>query len=173
MSNQAKLSLKERIFKEIKSALVIAFYLWVYLTVSQLHRGIILAEHNIPYSYAQGLIFAVINAWVLAKFVLIGEGLGIGKSWHKRPLFYSILFKAAVFGVILKACQLIEAALSRMWRAKSFAAGLPDLSLPAVMDGLAATVIAFVVLIPFFAAREFSRVLGKDEWQALLLRRET
>jgi hypothetical protein len=119
------------------------------------------------------VIFAVINAWVLAKFVLIGEGLGIGKSWHSKPLLYSILFKAAVFGAILKLCQVIEAVLSRMWRSRSFGAGLPDLSLASIMDGLTLTLLVCIALVPFFAARDLSRVLGKNELQAVLLRRET
>jgi hypothetical protein len=147
-------------------------YLWVFLTMFELHEGIVLSRHNIPYNYAEGLVFALVNAWILAKFVVIGEGLGIGRRWHSKPLWQSILVKSAAFGIILMGCHLAEKALSRMWRAKSFAAGVPVWSVNAVTDGLTLMLLIFIVLIPFFTAREFRRILGKDLLQAALLRRE-
>jgi len=58
--------------------------------------------------------------------------------------------------------------LSRIWRAKSFAAGLPELSGAMLIDRFSMALIAFVVLIPFFTAREFKRVLGKSEFYSIL-----
>lgn len=167
-----KLTWKERILQEIKNIAVVLIYLWVFLTVFELHQAIVLSEHNIPYDYAEGLVFAFVNAWILAKFVVIGEGLRIGHHWHSKPLWQSILLKSAIFGVILMGCHLVEEAVSRMWRAKSFAAGFPVLNVKAVIDGLTLTLILIIVLVPFFTARELRRILGKDILQAALLRRE-
>jgi hypothetical protein len=169
---EARRACKERILQEVKNLAVVLIYLWVFLTVFELHQAIVLSEHNIQYDYAEGLIFALVNAWILAKFVVIGEGLGVGQRWHSKPLYQSILAKSAVFAFILMGCHLAEGALSRMWRAKSFAAGFPVLTVKAVIDGLTLTLIIFIVLIPFFTAREFRRILGKDVLQAALLRRE-
>jgi hypothetical protein len=173
MSNEAKRSWRERVVENTKNLMVIVVYLWALLTVFQLHRAIILAEHNIQYRYAQGLLFALINAWILAKFVLIGESLHVGERWHSKPLLHSILFKSAVFGAILMVCRIVEGALGRIWRARSFAAGLPELSISTLIDEFSLMLIVIVALIPFFAAREFSRVLGKSEWTSLLFRHET
>lgn len=170
MHTEVKRSWKQRIIQEMKKLAVIFVYLWVLLTVFQLHRGLILSEHNIPHTYAQGLLIAVINAWVLAKFVLIGESLPISKRWHSEPLLYSILLKSSVCCAILVVCRLVEGILIKMWRAKSFAVGFPDISVTIAVDGLSYLLIVFIALIPFFAAREFSRVLGKNELQSLLLR---
>jgi hypothetical protein len=169
---ETKLTWKERIVRELKSVAVVLLYLWVFLTVFQLHQAIVLSEHNIPYDYAEGLVLAFVNAWILAKFVVIGEYLRIGHRWHSRPLWQSILLKSMIFGMILMGCHLVEESLSRMWRAKSFAAGFPVLNAKAVIDGLTLTLILIIVLFPFFAAREFRRILGKDVLQAALLRRE-
>ena len=169
---EPKRTWKERVLQEVKNLAAVLVYLWVFLTMFELHEGIVLSRHNIPYNYAEGLVFALVNAWILAKFVVIGEGLGIGRRWHSKPLWQSILVKSAVFGIILMGCHLAEKALSRMWRAKSFAAGVPVWSVNAVTDGLTLTLIIFIVLIPFFTAREFRRILGKDLLQAALLRRE-
>lgn len=169
---EAKRTWKQRIVQEVKNLAVVLIYLWVFLTVFELHQAIVLSEHNIEYNLAEGLVFALVNAWILAKFVVIGEGLGVGRRWHTKPLWQSILVKSAIFAVILMGCHLVEEALSRIWRTKSFAAGFPDVSLKAVMDGLTLTLIIFIVLIPFFTAREFRRILGKDLLEAALLRRE-
>ena len=169
---EAKRTWKQRILQEMKNLAVIFIYLWVFLTAFQLHRGLILSEHKIPHTYAQGLLFALINAWVLAKFVLIAENLPISKRWHSKPLVYSILLKSAVCCVVLVVCRLVEGVASRMWRAKSFTAGIPEMNVANVIDGFSYTVIVFIVLFPFFTAREFRRILGKDVLEAVLLRRE-
>ena len=67
MTNDAKRSRKERVLEKAKQLIVIVSYLWVFLSVLQLHRAFILAEHKIQYSNAEGLVFALINAWVLNR----------------------------------------------------------------------------------------------------------
>ena len=170
---ETKRSWKERIVREVTNLAVVLVYLWVFLSVFELHEAIVLSEHDIPYNYAEGLVLAFVNAWILAKFVVIGEGLHIGHRWHRKPLWQSILLKSMVFGVILMGCHLAEESVSRMWHAKSFAAGFPVLNIKSIVDGSTLTLIIVVVLVPFFTAREFRRILGKDVLQAALLRRET
>lgn len=170
---QTKLTWKERIVREAKNLAVVLVYLWVFLTVFELHQAIVLSEHDIPYNYAEGLVLAFVNAWILAKFVVVGEGLRIGHRWHSKPLWQSILLKSMVFGAILMGCHLAEESLSRMWQAKSFAAGFPVMNAKSITDDLTFALIMIIVLIPFFTAREFRRILGKDVLQTALLRRET
>ena len=104
--------------------------------------------------------------------MLIAENLPISKRWQSKPLVYSILLKSAVCCAVLVVCRLVEGVVSGMWRAKSFAAGIPEVSVANVIDGFSYTVIVFIVLVPFFTAREFRRILGKDLLQAALLRRD-
>jgi hypothetical protein len=104
MSKEARRNRKERILEEIKRLMAIIAYLFVLLTVFQLHRALILREHEIHYNYGQGLIFALINAWVLGKFVLVGESLYRGEHWQRKPLMYLVLLKSAICGMILIVC---------------------------------------------------------------------
>jgi hypothetical protein len=67
-------------------------------------------------------------------------------------------------------CNLVEASLGRMWRAKSVAAGFSVLNAKAIIDGITLMLILIIVLLPFFAAREYRRILGKDILQAAKLR---
>jgi hypothetical protein len=170
MSNGAKRTRTEKMLEEAKRLGAIVTYLWIILTVFQLHRGLILAEHKIPYSYGRGLLFALINAWVLGKFVLLGESFSKRHGWSKTPLFSLILYRSAICGITLVGCNILEGILSTMWRARSLRAGLPALSQVMFLDNVLIAVMAIVVLIPLFAARELSRVLGKFKFYSLLFR---
>jgi hypothetical protein len=59
---ETKRSWKERIVREVKNLAVVLFYLWVFLTVFELHEAIVLSEHDIRYDYAEGLVLAFVNA---------------------------------------------------------------------------------------------------------------
>ena len=165
MSNLEKHHWKAKIVEELEKLLAIVAYLWVLLVVLQLHRGLILMSHGISYSYLQGMIFALVNALVLGKFMLIAEALHAGERWQSKTLLYSTLFRSAVFAVILVACHVLEEGLVAVWRGRSFW-GSPEMSLSVIFSlGL----IGFVVLIPFSAFRELQRVIGKMELKSLFL----
>ena len=165
MSNLEKHNWKARVVEEVEKFLAIAAYLWVLLAVLQLHRGIILMSYGISYSYSQGMIFALVNAFVLGKFMLIAEALHAGERWRLETLLYSTLFRSAVFAVILVACHVLEEGIVAVWRGRSFW-GSPEMNL---IEILSLGLIAFVVLIPLSAFRELQRVIGKAELKSLFL----
>jgi hypothetical protein len=168
MSNREKRGWKKRLVEELKSFGVSAIYIWLLLSVFSLHRSIILSEHNISYNLWEGLAFALVNSLILGKFVLIAEALHAGERLEHKPLVYSILFKSAVFAAILLACHVLEDWLVRMWHGRSRAEG--GMSLDEI---LSLVVIVFVALVPFFTAREYVRVVGKEETKAVFLRSRT
>jgi len=66
--------------------------------VLALHKAFVFNEDVL--SYQQG--FALINAFALAKFVVVGQQLRVGERLTKDiPLVYQIILKAAIFGVLL------------------------------------------------------------------------
>jgi len=169
MSNEAKVNWKSRILDEMRKLMVIVLYLWVMLFVFQLHKTMVLLNEGIYYGYLQGLVFALVNALILGKFMLIAEALHAGERWEHKPLLYSIVFKAAVFSAILLACHLLEESVVKIWHSKTWAAATPDLSAGVIGEVFTMTLMAFVTLIPFFAARELARVLGKQKIRELFL----
>jgi hypothetical protein len=166
MSNLEKRNWKARVANEFESFLAIAAYLWVLLAVLQLHRGMILMSYGISYSYLEGMMFALVNALVLGKFMLIAEALHAAGRWRIKTLLYSTLFRSAVLAAILVACHLLEEGIVAVWRGRSFWGG-PKMNL---IGFLSLGLIAFVVLIPFSAFRELQSVIGKAELKSLFLR---
>jgi len=168
MPEQEKRGWKKRFAEEMTAFGTSVVYLWLLLSVFALHRSIILSEHGIPYGLWEGLIFALVNSLILGKFVLIAEALDAGERLQDKPLLYSILFKSAVFASILMVCHLVEEWLIRMRHGGVAPEGGTTLA-----ETLSLCVIVFVALIPFFTAREYARVVGKEEMKSLFLRRRT
>ena len=87
----------ERAVDEVKRFLVMFLYLWVLLGLFVLQQRILLHQEGMNFTM-QG--FALVNALVLAKVMLIAEDLKIGRCLRPRPLIYPILGDSIIFSVV-------------------------------------------------------------------------
>jgi hypothetical protein len=158
--------LKEKIVAEGKQFFWIFVYLWVVLGLFSIHKSIVLHERTLI--YRQG--FALINALILAKIMLIAEMFRIGNNLKNKPLIYPVIFKSAVFSVILVACSILEESLTELWRGKTISIAIGGGSLKGV---LVIGIIVFVVLMPFFALKELGRSVGDGKLYELFFGRRT
>ena len=110
---------------------------------------------------------ALINALVIAKVILIGEYARLGKRYEAKPLFYSAIFKAFVFGLLVFAFHILEEMIKRLVHGEKIAGAFKEIRLD---DLLARSVVIFCAFIPLFAFREMGRVLGQDNIRALFFR---
>jgi hypothetical protein len=166
--NKHKPSLKEKAAFQLKEFLGMFLYLWVLFDLFVIHQSIILAQEHINYK-AQG--FAIINALILAKVMLIGEDLHLGKRFEDKPLIYSIFYKSLVFAVFFIGFHIIEEVVVGVIRGRTIAQSFPAIGGGSLQGILSVGAIVFVALIPFFAFREIGRVIGKSELWFLLISR--
>jgi hypothetical protein len=159
--------LVDKALDEGKKLFWLFLYFWVLFGLFSVYRSLVLTERNLIYH--QG--FAVINALLLAKVVLVAEFFQVANNLKHKPLVYPIVFKSAVFSVILICFYFIEETLSGVWHGKSIAASFPEIGGEGWKGILVVGTILFVVLIPLFAYREIARVLGKDELHSLIFTR--
>lgn len=84
--NERTTRLKERAITEAKKFAVIVGYLWMLFALLQLHRLTILREQNpgSPIGYRFG--FALINALILGKVILIAQAFHTGERFKDKPL---------------------------------------------------------------------------------------
>jgi hypothetical protein len=75
-------SVLERIIHETKQFLGMAVYLWILFGLFALHESIVLAQHQINYKFYG---FAVVNALILAKVMLVAEDLHLGERFREGP----------------------------------------------------------------------------------------
>jgi hypothetical protein len=154
---------------ETRELFGIFMYLWVLLSLFSFHKALVLHEESLIYH--QG--FAVINALALAKVVLVGEFFHVGDKLKNRPLIYPIMFKSAVFAVILICFHIIEEALIGILHGKTLSQSIPNIGGGKLRGILMAGIIMFVVLLPGFAFRELERAIGSEQLRFLLFGGET
>jgi len=161
-------SLKARAIDEGKKFLIMTLYLWVFLSVLDLHKTAILRENHINYE-AQGL--AIVNAMVFAKVMLVADGLKLGARFGDRPLIYSVLYSSFLFAVALIGFHIAEGAALALLHGRPVADSLADLGAGDPRVVLSFGAIAFVALIPFFLFRGIARAVGEEQLLHLVLTR--
>jgi len=160
---------KEKAFDEFKRFIVIFLYLWVVFGLLSIHKSIVLVQNHLDYPEH---IFAIINAFIFAKVLLIGEHFHLGTRFKDRPLIYPILHKCFVFTALLICFHIVESVLVGVWHGKTMVDSIPPIVGGSVKGILSAGVMCFVVLLPFFAFREIGDVIGHRElWTLIFTRR--
>ncbi len=163
-----KRSLKERAAHEVKRLAAIFVYLFVLLGLFQIHEYIVLARHQLPY---ERWGFAFINAWVLAKVMLVAEDLHLGRRLEDRPLIYTVLFKSILFAGVFIGVLIVEHVIVGVWRGMTIAESIPSIGGGGVIGMAAVAFMTSVALIPYFAFKEVGRAIGEKELRGLILAR--
>jgi hypothetical protein len=160
--------LKEKSFLELKRFMVIFLYLWVIFALLSIHESIIRAQHGLDY---EEHTLAVINAFVFAKVLLLGEHFRLGTRFKHRPLIYPVLYKCLVFAVLLTSFHIVERIVVGVIQGKTLSEGLADIGGRTLVSIVSISTLAFVMLIPFFAFRELGRLIGEEQLRSLFLGR--
>ncbi len=149
--------LKEKAIEEFRMFWVIAIYLAVMLAAFAWYRRFVLSAAGISYLHYWA---AVIEALILAKVILIGQALRLGKRFEASPLILSVLFKSVVFGVFIAVFGVLEHLIDGFLRREPW----DDIAHSLISAGrdeiLARMLMVMVTLIPFFAFWETDRVMG-------------
>jgi hypothetical protein len=161
--------LKEKATDELKRFFVIVLYLWVVFGLLSVYKSVILSQHHLDYPEHA---FAIINALLFGKVLLVGEQLHLGTRFNDKPLVYPILHKCFTFTVVLFAFHLAESVARGRWHGKTMADSLPSIGGGSLKGVLSVGVICFVVLLPFFGFREIGRVVGRKELWHLIVKRK-
>jgi len=168
--SERKLTVKEKAIFQLKEFLVMFIYLWVLLALFVVNHSIVLEREAHNY---QAHFFAFVNALILAKVLLIGEDLHLGNRFRDAPLVYSILYKCLVFTIFFICVHILERVITGVWNGRTVAQSLSTIGGGSLKGILSLGATFFVALIPFFAFREISRVIGPRELWSLLLSRGT
>ena len=164
IATPAKPGLKERAAHEFKQYAIISAYLAVLFSAVAAYT-MLLNRHNDVEDASLTIGFALINALVLGKVILIGEMMGLGKRAEGQPLYQSILIKSVLFGVLIFAFHIVEEVVKRIIHHEPAGTVLHETSLELLA---ARSIIVLVALVPLFAWREIDRALGDTKLWNLL-----
>jgi len=169
-SDQQKRTLQERAATETKRFVAIALYLWVLFSLFELHRFAVLKGVGLTSISGYRLGFAAVNALVLGKVILIGEAVHVGEQLSDKRLISSVLFKSAMFALLLVCFDMVEEVIIGVIHGKSVLGSIPQVGGGGLEGIVIVVIMAFVLLIPFFLYAEVQRVIGKDKLRSLILR---
>jgi hypothetical protein len=165
-----KLSLKDRAIDEMRQYVVIILYLWLLFAVFSFYRRMILQEHGIS-AWQQG--FAIVNAIVFGKVILIAQALHLEAGLRKYPRIYIVLGNALLFTIVLVAFHVFEDAVKAWFQGRPLATSIADFGGGTLSGFLTLGAILFVCLIPFFGMQEVARAIGgRALWDLLLSGRD-
>ena len=155
-------SLKQRAIEELKEFWITALYLFVFLSGFNFYRRMVLAEFGVTYLH-YGISF--IEAFIIAKIVLIGRALGLDKQIERRggPLILSVVFKALIFSILTILFAVLEYMVEGWLHKKNWASierGLLDIG---GHELFARLIMLFISFVPFFAFWEIGRVIGRKK----------
>ena len=150
---------------EMRRFLVMFVYLWVLFGLFALHEDVVLNEHGIPYAFHG---FALINALVLGKVMLVAEDLRLGRAFRARPLIYPIVTEAFTLAMLFIVVHVLEHLIGGLIAGQQVAASVPEIGGGGFQGLLCVAVILFITLIPFFAFRNIAQEVGPDRIRAML-----
>jgi len=160
MSEHALSKAREKAVEEFKALAALTAYLYVCLGALILFKSALLREAGIDYAI-WGV--ALVKALVLAKFMLLGRMLHVGKRYRDKPLIWPTLYHALIFLVLLLVLTTIEELVVGLIHRRALADSLTHIVGPTFFQGLAVCLIMFLILIPYSAFTCLGDVLGERE----------
>jgi hypothetical protein len=155
--------LKDRALEELRLYWVVFAFLTLMFGAFSLYRRLVLHEVGISYAHYGA---ALVEAAIIAKVILIGQAMKVGKGMERRPLIITVLAKAVLYGLLVAIFDVLERVVEGLFRGYEWQAIAHRLLVNGPTDALAQTVMVFVSFIPFFALWEIGRVLGPGKlWE--------
>ena len=117
-------NLAHRICHQVIQFLLIAIYLFVVFAVLAIHEEVVAAKNGIAYHFYG---FAMINAIILGKVMLVAEDLHFANWFNNTPLVYPILFKSVAFTILFLIFDIVEEVVGGLFKGKPIAESFPDI----------------------------------------------
>jgi hypothetical protein len=93
------------VVREIREALPSFLFFFAIFELGHITKSLLLEEYHVT---AGRTAVAAIGALIVAKAVLIADALPLSNVFAKRPLAYSIVWKALIYGLIAFAFRYLE-----------------------------------------------------------------
>ena len=158
-TDASKARLRKKAAHELREFLIVTGYLYICIFSLTLLKVAILHGHGISDIPYYG--FAVIKAMVMAKFMLIGQGLKIGRKYEARPLIWATTTEAIALLLLICVLTIIEEVVVGAIHGLSTSASLAELTGANLAETLARIFILLLILWPYLAFRTLGEMLGE------------
>lgn len=168
MADETKASLKEKAKEEFRLMLLITAFLAAVFVSFLTYRRLISREFGVT-SFHYG--FALIEALIVAKVILIGKALKIGTKPAGRTLMFTALRESVFYAALVGIFAVLEHIVEGLLHHETLGASVQKLLDQGVYEILGRTLVLFVAFIPFFSLWQLDRVLGERKLIELFFRK--
>jgi hypothetical protein len=143
-------------------------FLFILFSIFNTYQRLLLNDfgyHHIYYGYA------LVQALILAKVILIGEEMKIGKRYEINPLIYPVIYKTVIFTLVVLTLTLLEHFIAGLFAGRTMAETFASITTQKINIILAKIFIMFFIYIMFFSFLELNRALGKGKLYDLFFTR--
>lgn len=151
------MALRERAIEEVKKYAALAAYLYVCFGALLLLRTASLHDAGIPYT-VWGV--AIVKALVLAKFMLLGHAVHLGKRYDHAPLIWPTVYKSFLYLLLLLVLSIIEELIVGEFHHREVAESLSHVAGGTPFMIGATLIIFYLILLPYFAFQSLAEVIG-------------
>jgi hypothetical protein len=156
-----QVSLKQKAIHEFKEFVGIFLYLAFFFCSVTTYKILLTKEfHDLYLDYS----FVLINAFVFAKVILIGEYAHVGRRLETKSLVLSAVYKAFLFTAVVIGFHYLEEGTKRFLHGENIAGTFYEMGFDLL---LARALVIFSTFVPFFGFRELRRVLGEEKFRNL------
>jgi len=153
---------KQKIKHELREMTELFVYLAFFFVALAVYDMLLLRRYSVEYLT---ITFALLNAAVITKVIMIGEYTKLGRRHEDKALLISAVWKAFVFGLLVFAFHVIEEVIKRLIHGEDMARASRELRLEQFAGR---AIVVFCVFVPLFAFREFRRAMGEEEFRSLV-----
>lgn len=151
---------KAQILQEMRLFLLIAPFLAFLFCSFVAYRRMIL---QLPLFDSLAYGYALIEAAILAKIILIGRILGIGERFTQTCLAVIVLYKALTFALFSLAFVFVETLIRGLFAGHAFKDIYAQLLASHLHQFGAHFIITFAIFVPFFSFLELGHNMGEEK----------
>lgn len=159
-----KKTMKQKAAHEGEELLILTVYLGFFFCTLVTYRSLLLRGYdNVSLDYG----FALLNALIIAKVILIGDFIKVVHKYESRALVLSVFYKAFVYGLFVFAFHLIEETIKNLIHHGHIGKAFHEVKLD---QAALRSLIIFCTFISLFGFRELRRTIGEEKFRDLVLR---
>jgi len=159
---------KKKVVHEVIEYWINLGYLAFFLVAFMWYRRLILAEYQVQYT---NYWLPLIEAAVLAKVIMVGDLMRLGRAMENKPLIVSALFRTVMFSIWVAVFNVVEETVRGLLHGNGLTGGFEDIASRGWYELLSRCVVIFAAFIPFFSFKELERVMSPEKLRALFWKR--
>lgn len=122
VDGEKRAHLKEKAAEELRLLVLITAYLAVFFVSFLTYKRLLQRDEGVS-AFRYG--YALFEALIVAKVILIGKAMGLGKKAGRRTLAFAVVRSSLVYGALVLVFEILEQIVEGLLHHKTLLASLP------------------------------------------------